>query len=77
MSKEKVRVDGKLDKQDWKELTEYIDENKESRKHSKQFYLEKLKEMALTLKRKREEEERKTHENYKELRENIKQDLEI
>ena len=74
---DKIRVDGKLDKQDWKELKEYIDENKESRKHSKQFYLEKIKEMALTLKETREEEERKTHESYKELREQIKKDMNV
>jgi hypothetical protein len=77
MSEEHIRVDGKLDKEDWEELTEYIDENKDSRKHSKQFYLEKIKELALSLKRKREEEERETHESYKELRENIKEDLDI
>lgn len=74
---DKIRVDGKLDKQDWKELKEYIDENKESRKHSKQFYLEKIKEMALSLKQNREEEERKTHESYKELREQIKKDMNV
>lgn len=72
---DEIRVDGKLDKEDWEELKEYIDENKESRKHSKQFYLEKIKEMALTLKETREEEERKTHDSYKELREQIKKDM--
>jgi len=74
---EKIRIDGKLDQEDWKELTEYIDENKESRKHSKQFYLEKIKELALTLKRSREQEEKETHENYQELRDQIKQDMGI
>jgi len=74
---DKIRVDGKLDQEDWEELVEYIDENKESRKHSKQFYLEKIKELALTLKRKREEEERETKQSYKQLRNEIKEDLDI
>jgi hypothetical protein len=34
---DQVRVDAKIDQKHWKELTEFIDENKESRKHSKQF----------------------------------------
>lgn len=76
-SEEKTRIDGKLASEKYEELKEYIDENKESRRHSKQFYLEKIAELALSLKRQREEQERETHQEYKELREDIKEDLGI
>lgn len=72
---EDIRVDGKLDSEDWEELKEYIDENKEVRRHSKQFYLERIKDMALTLKKKREEEEKETHQSYQKLRDQIKEDM--
>ena len=72
-----TRVDGRVNKEKWDELQDYIDENKESRKHSKQFYLEKVTDMALTLKRKREKEERETHQSYKDLRKQIKQDMNV
>ena len=74
---DEIRVDGKVEKEKWKELQEYIDENKESRRHSKQFYLEKITEMALTLKREREEKERDAYQNYQELREQIKKDMDV
>lgn len=74
---EKVRVDGKIKRENWKELTEYIDENKESRKHSKQFYLEKIVNLALKQKRDRQKHEEEIHEDYQKLRKEIKQDLGI
>ena len=74
---DKIRVDAKIDQEDWKELTEFIDENKETRKHSKQFYLEKIVNLALERKRSRQKHEQKIHQNYQELREDIKQDLGI
>ena len=76
-TEEKTRIDGKLSSEKYEELKEYIDENKESRRHSKQFYLEKITELALSLKRQREEQERETHQEYKELRKDIKDDLGI
>ena len=72
-----TRVDGRVDKEKWDELQDYIDENKNSRKHSKQFYLEKITEMALSLKRNREKEERETHQSYKDLRKQIKEDMNV
>lgn len=76
-TEEKTRIDGKLSSEKYEELKEYIDENKDTRRHSKQFYLEKIAELALSLKRQREEQERETHQEYKELRKDIKDDLGI
>ena len=76
-TEEKTRIDGKLSSEKYEELKEYIDENKDTRRHSKQFYLEKITELALSLKRQREEQERQTHQEYKELRKDVKDDLGI
>jgi uncharacterized HAD superfamily protein len=73
----KVRVDAKIHQEHWKELTEFIDENKESRKHSKQFYLEKIVNLALERKRSRQKHEQKIHQDYKKLRQSIKEDLDV
>ncbi|MBY6294307.1 hypothetical protein GLU60_02875 [Nanohaloarchaea archaeon H01] len=74
---DQVRVDAKIDQEHWKELTEFIDENKESRKHSKQFYLEKIVNLALERKRTRQKHEQEIYQNYKKLRQSIKEDLDV
>ena len=77
MTEEKTRVDGKLDSEKWEELTEYIDDKKNTRKHSKQFYLERILDMALTIKRHRETQQHEHEEKYHELQKDMRQDMGI
>lgn len=77
MTEEKIRVDAKLDSEKWQEIKDYIDNRKETRKHSKQFYLERILEMGLTLKRHRESQEEKHTERYKEIQKKSKHDMGI
>lgn len=74
---DEIRVDARIDPDHWNTLTEYIDENKESGKESKQFYVERIVSMALSLKQMREQQEKETHESYKDLRREIKNDLDL
>jgi len=74
---EETRVDGKIDQHKWEELKEYIDQNKETDRHSKQFYLEKITSIALKHKREREEQEAEAYSSYKELRQKIKADMNV
>jgi hypothetical protein len=74
---DQTRVDGKIETEKWEELKEYIDQNKETDRHSKQFYIEKITSLALKHKREREEQEAEAYSNYKELRQKIKADMDI
>jgi len=77
MVNDEIRVDARLDKESWDELTEYIDQHKDTRKHSKQFYLEKILEMALSNKENRTKEVRKAEESYKNLKDRIENEMGI
>ena len=41
-----VRVDGEIEDDRWKKLTDFIDEWKSSRKSSKKFYMQQIAKMA-------------------------------
>jgi len=41
-----MRVDGEIENDRWKKLTDFIDEWKSSRKSSKKFYMQQIAKMA-------------------------------
>jgi len=68
-----MRVDGEIPDDQWKELTDFIDEWKSSRKSSKKFYMKQIAKMAEKFKKKQESELEEAARGYRNVERQLKQ----
>lgn len=60
-----MRVDGEIEDDRWKQLTEFVDEWKSSRKSSKKYYLSQIAKMAEKFKNQQESELEEAAKGYR------------
>lgn len=72
----KVRAEGEIDEEIWKQLTDFIDQRKSSRKRSKKFYIEQIAKMAFHFMEERRDELEELSERYERIQEKSSKPIE-
>ena len=71
-----VRVDGEIEDDRWKKLTDFIDEWKSSRKSSKKFYMQQIAKMAEKFKEQQTSELEEAAKGYRRVERTVSEIIE-